>query len=106
MFSQLVTGLWAADVLYFFRDKKLEMLINQNSDLQKLIQTMCLTEQNLERIWYTLAGLKMLEANFALQKDTWKLVANKARKAIKSICGFKGDIDQALGLMKLEMSPY
>jgi hypothetical protein len=40
----------------------------------------------------TLAGLKILIEQFANDKKTWKLVANKARNALKTL-GLKEDID-------------
>ena len=55
-------------------------------------QTLVLSDEVL----MTLAGLKILEVYFGGDRKSWKLVASKARNALKSMLGFTADIDQAL----------
>jgi len=55
-----------------------------------------LSSNDTASVWYTLVGLKLLQQNFEANKATWKLVANKARNALKDKLGFSGDIDEAL----------
>ncbi len=65
---------------------------------------MGLSKVNIENTWFTLVGLKLLETYFAESKATWKLVAGKARKALKTSIGFKGEVDQALTILNIDIS--
>jgi len=60
---------------------------------------MGLSKTNEESAWFTLVGLKLLETYYQDTKSTWKLVAIKGRKALKTICGLQGNVDDAIGLL-------
>jgi hypothetical protein len=54
-------------------------------------------------LWFTLIGLKLLSQYFEDSRKMWKLVAKKARKALKELIGFTGDIDEALSTLNIEI---
>ena len=60
---------------------------------------MGLSSASIESIWFTLVGLKLLETYYRDSKATWRLVANKGRKAFKAICGLQGNVDVFIGLL-------
>ena len=49
-----------------------------------------------DKVLLTLAGLKILNDHCAEDRKCWKLVAIKARNALKNMLGFTSNIDQAL----------
>jgi hypothetical protein len=63
----------------------------------KAKQTSALSDEVL----LTLAGLKILADHFGDDRKSWKLVAGKARNALKNMLGFTADIDQTLTELKL-----
>jgi len=68
---------------------------------------MGLSKTNVENAWLTLIGIKLLETSYEDSKPKWRLVANKGRKALKTICGLKGDVNPALSVFKnLNLSYY
>ncbi len=89
MFTQLPTGIW--------KDTLLKMLETKTIKELKAKQTLVLSNEVL----LTLVGLKILADHFGDDRKSWKLVAGKARNALKSMLGFKGDIDQALAKLNL-----
>ena len=48
----------------------------------------------MEVVWMTLVGLKLLMQDFGKDKVMWKLIAQKARTALKQ--KLKGDIETIL----------
>ena len=77
--KQLVIGLWDDDVLTFTQTKNLQQLAAENAAVFDLIVKAGVGEKDTDKAWCTLVGLKLLETNFASTKNTWKLIAKKAR---------------------------
>jgi hypothetical protein len=46
-----------------------------------------------DEVLMTLAGLKILTDHFFDDRKSWKLVASKARNALKNMLSFSSDID-------------
>ena len=84
VFTQLPTGIWKDTLLTMLETKTIKEL----RAAQKLVLS--------DEVLMTLAGLKILEVYFGGDRKSWKLVASKAKNALKSMLGFTADIDQAL----------
>jgi hypothetical protein len=54
-----------------------------------------------DEVLMTLAGLKILADYFGDDRKSWKLVAGKARNALKNMLGFTTDIEKAITELNL-----
>jgi hypothetical protein len=66
---------------------------------------MKLSAENTVSVWHTLVGLKLLGQHFDKDKLVWKLIANKARQALRESLGFSGDLETALSQLKVQLGP-
>ncbi len=89
VFSQHPTGIWSKTLLTMLETKTIQEL----SAAQKLVLK--------DEVLVTLVGLKILAEHFGDDRKSWKLVASKARNALKKMLGFTADIDQALKELKI-----
>ena len=89
VFTQLSTGIWKETLLVMLQTKTIEEL--------RAAQKIAVSDELL----LTLAGLKILAEHFSDDRKSWKLVASKARNALKNILGFTADIDQAMSEINL-----
>ncbi len=66
---------------------------------------MKLSAETTTSVWHTLVGLKLLSQHFEKDKLMWKLIANKARQALRERLGFSGNLETTLGQLKVQLGP-
>ena len=79
--------------------KEFEDLFQTNASLKTIVDDLKCSKETASQIWHTLVGIKLLTEFFQSERKMWKLVAMKARKALKERLGFPGDIDEVLSKM-------
>jgi hypothetical protein len=74
--TQEASGVFTSKVLELTDTKTLKEYMSLNKNLEKVISSMNLSEENTSSVWYTLIGLKQLRENFDKDKDVWNLIEN------------------------------
>jgi len=103
VFCQHATGVWNESLLAKLQTKTTEELITANEQLKDQIVKACSNADHLNAVWLTLGGLAILHGEFKDKRKLWKLVADKARKALRDRLTFTGDVDSLVVKMKVEL---
>lgn len=84
--TQLISGVWTDKVLDYSTTGSIKefMSLAATIALVNKFGLMGITKDNLDKVLFTLAGLKLLKENYEKDEAKWTMIAKKSRKALEN----------------------